>query len=83
MSRTALATGDKKSGSFESWVKVKFDRQILAIAKVVRANTLYSDDDKLRKAARNAGLVAVGVHELPIRPDPPQANLPLDDHSDD
>jgi hypothetical protein len=36
MTRNALAAGDKRAGSKESWAKVKFDRQIAAIARVTR-----------------------------------------------
>ena len=34
--RGALETGDKKDGSQETWAKVKFDRQIAALAKVAQ-----------------------------------------------
>ena len=32
--REAMLAGDKREGSSASWAKVKFDRQIVAIAKV-------------------------------------------------
>ena len=69
------------SGS-ETKNKVKYDRQIIATAKVNRATTIYSDDARLRKATKRAGLQAIGVHELPLKPDPPQGRLPLGDDGD-
>ncbi len=78
MTRSALNSGDKKDGIDAPWNKVKFDRQIVAIAKVHQAHTVYSDDRKLRNSARKVGLTAVGIHELPLKPDPPQHELDLD-----
>jgi predicted nucleic acid-binding protein len=41
--REAIGAGDKKEGA-PSWAKVKFDRQIVAIAKVEGATRIYSED---------------------------------------
>lgn len=46
--REAIRAGDKKEGS-PSWQKVKFDRQIVAIAKVEGATRIYSNDDDIRR----------------------------------
>ncbi|NVD96752.1 hypothetical protein [Massilia sp. BJB1822] len=51
-----------------SWRKIKFDHQIIAIAKVNRTNTIYSEDTGLCKLARALGLTALGVDELPDKP---------------
>ncbi len=49
----ARGEGDKRGGVAEaSWQKVKFDRQIVAIARVRRATTVCSDDMALAKHAR-------------------------------
>src|SRR5262245_61917353 len=45
MSREALAGGNKKANLKAPWQKVKYDRQIVAIAKVHGATEIYSDDD--------------------------------------
>lgn len=63
--RQAKAQGSKKRGSTASWSKIKFDEQIVAIAKVRGADVLYSDDEDLKKCAQRVGIKAVGVSELP------------------
>jgi hypothetical protein len=65
--------GHKKLGfPEETRVKVKFDRQIIAIAKVENAHTIYTDDTNLAKKAKTTGLQAVLPSELPL---PPQGEL--------
>ena len=66
MSRKAKEQGDKRSGSTEVWSKVKFDRQIIAIAKVNDAKIIYSDDRGLRNFAEQVGLKVISSHELEI-----------------
>ncbi len=56
MTRVAIAAGDKRSGVSAPWVKVKYDRQIVAIAKVAHADTIYTDDEGLRGFAEAQGL---------------------------
>ena len=68
MTREAIAGGDKRSGSDEPWQKVKFDRQIVAIARMLGANCLYADDKGLVKFARSVGLDVVSTWELPLPP---------------
>jgi hypothetical protein len=65
MNKTLLATGDKKGGIDAPWQKIKFDRQIAAIAKVVGAKVLYTNDGPLKTTAESVGLKVIGVHELP------------------
>jgi hypothetical protein len=66
MTKHAIDNGDKKAGSKESWIKVKYDRQIAAIAKVNGTTTIYTDDGGLSKFARANGLRAIGLGELNI-----------------
>ncbi len=73
--RDAVAAGDKKGGSSESWVKIKFDRQIIAVAKVNGADTIYSDDKNLSNFAKLAGLDVVRVWEMELPPQSDQIEL--------
>lgn len=68
MGRKAKKQGDKRSGSTEVWSKVKFDRQIIAIAKVGNTEVIYSDDKNLRNFAEQAGLNVISSHELELPP---------------
>ncbi|WKL57063.1 PIN domain-containing protein [Asticcacaulis sp. ZE23SCel15] len=73
--RAAIASGDKKGGSDESWTKIKFDRQIVAIAKVNGADTIYSDDKNLANFAKLADLNVVRVWEMELPPQSDQIEL--------
>jgi predicted nucleic acid-binding protein len=59
--------------------KIKFDRQILAIAKVHQAHTMYTDDGRLRDVAVANGLRVVMTWDLDVPPEPPQASLGLEE----
>lgn len=67
----------KKLGAKDTKAKVKFDRQILAIAKVAGAHTLYTDDKRLIATATANGLKTVRMQDLPLPPEPPQGELEL------
>ena len=73
---TAIASGDKRSGVKESWNKVKFDNQIVAIAKANNVTTIYCNDEGLAKFAEQQGLSVVRCWQLPP-PQPKQQALPL------
>jgi hypothetical protein len=47
---------------------VKFDRQIVAIAKVYKAHTIYSDDEDVKALAENAAMKVIPSWELPLPP---------------
>ena len=55
--------------------KVKFDRQVLAIAKVGGADTLYTDDVSLKSFAERNGFRVILASDLLLPPDPPQGQL--------
>lgn len=57
------------------WAKVKFDHQIVAIARVEEAETIYSDDGDIGTLAKRAGLNVVRSSELPLDPDDKQLHL--------
>lgn len=80
--RDARQRGDKREGTGATWAKVKFDRQIVAIAKVEGAATIYSDDTDIRKLGESSDLTVIGLAELPLPPVDPQQPLGLDDPED-
>ena len=75
MSRDAFDGGNKRGKSTATWAKVKYDRQIVAIAKVQAATTIYSDDGDIRTLAARAKINVVTLAELPL---PPEAQLDLE-----
>lgn len=68
MSRAAMATGKKKGDSNATWAKVKYDRQIVAIAKVNSATTIYSDDKDIASLGKQANIGVIGLAALPLPP---------------
>ena len=75
MQIAAKRKGDKKGGSESSWSKIKFDRQIVAIAKVNGADTIYSTDRDVERFGRSARVKVLNVYDLPS-PMPEQLPLP-------
>lgn len=61
------------------WAKVKFDHQIVAVAKVEDVETIYSDDGDIYTMAKRAGLNVVRSSELPLDPDDKQLHLRLEE----
>lgn len=59
--------------------KLKFDRQIVAMAKVHRVTAIYTGDVHLSKVAKRNGIHAMMTWELPEPPPKPQGNLDLDE----
>lgn len=59
----------------ETKAKVKFDRQIIAIALVRGAKTVYTGDEGLASRAKRSGLKVVMTWEIPLPP--VDAQLPL------
>jgi len=55
--------------------KIKFDRQIVAIAKAEGASVVYADDDDVHRYAKQTGLKAYRTSELEIPPEDPQGSL--------
>lgn len=71
MTRKAIDAGDKRGGVDATWNKIKYDRQIVAIAKVEGAAALYSDDPGVRAFGNGVGLTVIGSWELPLPPEDP------------
>lgn len=78
MTRDALDKGDKRGGLLAPWAKVKYDRQIVAIAKVVQARAIYSDDEDVEKIGRAAGIHVISIASLPLPPEDAQGSLQLE-----
>jgi predicted nucleic acid-binding protein len=66
MTRRALDAGDKSSDGEGTWAKIKYDRQIIATARVAGATLLYSDDGNVQKFGLKQGLTVLGLAECPI-----------------
>lgn len=73
--RAAIDKGDKRDGVQAPWAKIKFDRQIISIAKVEGATSIYSDDEDIKKLAPKSGIKVIGISELPLPPEEEQKNL--------
>lgn len=75
---SAAYSGNKKGVQADaSWQKVKFDHQIVAIAKANSATMIYSEDHGLRKFAASQGLAAQCTNDLPENPESKQQTLDL------
>lgn len=63
--REAKSAGDKRGGSTDPWQKVKFDRQIVAIARVEGSDAIFSDDQGLVTLASRLGMRTISTWDLP------------------
>jgi len=70
----AIAAGDKREGSRADWTKIKYDRQIVAIALVAGASRIISDDRDVQVIGARWGVQVLSVEDLPI---PPELTPPL------
>jgi hypothetical protein len=77
MTRKALDSGRKRGQSAATWAKVKYDRQIVAIAKVCGAATIYSDDGDVQVLAKTVKIEVVRLADLPLPPEKAQMDLEL------
>jgi hypothetical protein len=67
----AIAAGDKREGAPADtpWTKVKFDRQIIAIALVNGASEIISDDPHVKAIGERWGIKVTSVEDLPLPSD--------------
>lgn len=70
-----LGKRERPKRGAETYAKLKFDRQIVAIAKVVGGTQIYSDDHGLKKVAERAGIDVVRLQDLPLPPEELQGNF--------
>jgi hypothetical protein len=82
LDRVALASKDKRQGSKEVWQKIKVDRQILAIARVNRADLLITEDDVLLKLATACRMANTKIYNLDLPDSARQHTLELDPPED-
>jgi predicted nucleic acid-binding protein len=75
MSRQTSKKKVKTSDPASTWAKLKYDCQIVAIAKVHGAKAIYTDDSGLKALGRTHGLEAIGVAELQLPADKQQHDL--------
>jgi predicted nucleic acid-binding protein len=79
LTREAINQGGKHGATPDAtWAKVKFDRQIVAIARAVGATRIYTSDDQLAKHARAIGIAALKPDELPEPPVSAQIEMQLE-----
>lgn len=78
MTNDAKKSGNKRGDQEGTWAKIKFDRQIIAIAKVVGANTIYSDDNEIHKLGKKYDMTIVRACDLPIPKEDKQISLDFD-----
>jgi predicted nucleic acid-binding protein len=57
--------------------KAKFDWQIVAIAKVVNARTIYSEDGDISRIGQRLGLAVIKTDDLPLPDSARQTELEL------
>ena len=76
--RDALAAGNLRAGMDTTRAKLKFDRQIIAIARTRCQNVIYSDDGDVARLGRALGLEIIPIHTLPLPPEDPQKELGFD-----
>lgn len=67
----------KKLTEYQTWAKVKFDRQIVAIAKIHSVTMIYTDDVSLAKCAKANNLDVTHTWNLPLPPVKAQQELDL------
>ena len=77
MTRDSLRRGRKKGDSAATWAKLKFDQQIVAIARVHQARVIYSDDGDIRAIAKRVGIDVIGVADLQLPPESAQMGFEL------
>lgn len=80
LGRADLAQPRAKRDAAATYAKLKYDRQIVAIAKVSKATTIYSDDVDLCAVARRVGIKTIGLAELPVPAASQQLPLLLPPH---
>ena len=80
MTREALNAGRMHIGTNATRATLKFDRQIIAIARAEGHTTIYSDDSDIAKLAAPLGLEVIPMHQLSLPPEEAQGSLDLEEN---
>ena len=75
------SAGDKRGGAAGTWAKIKFDHQIVAIAKVNGVRQIYTEDGAVQRLAKRAGIPALGAADVQLPDSEKQVPL-FDDNGD-
>ena len=81
-SRAAIEAADliaaikSQKEKWETWAKVKFDIQIVSIAKAEAATVIYSDDKDVENYAKRFKIRVIRICDLPLPP-PPEDTPPV------
>ena len=78
MTAKALEAGDKRAGSTASMAKIKFDRQIVAIARANGAAAIYTNDANLTRFASKQHIDTVALWDLTLPPEDRQLDFLAD-----
>lgn len=84
-SRAAIEAADliaaikTQKEKWETWAKVKFDIQIVSIAKAEAATVIYSDDKDIENYAKRFKIRVIRICDLPLPP-PPEEALPIQEN---
>ena len=73
---------ERRETTKDTYAKLKYDRQIVAIARTEGATVFYTDDDRQANLARRLGMDAKGLADCPIPTSAAQTSLllePIDD----
>jgi PIN domain len=71
-----IAKIKSNSEPWATWAKVKFDIQIVAIAKAESATAIYADDKDIENYAKRLKIPVVRICDLPLPP--PQTETPIE-----
>lgn len=81
MARIRKAHGKPPRRDDETVAKIKYDRQIVAIAKVEGATSIYSDDRGIYTLGAMHGIDVIRIEDLPLPPVPPQFEISFSEGS--
>ncbi len=82
MAGNAVKGHDLKSATAATHAKMKYDRQIVAVACVEGAKVFYTDDGNQRTIATRAGLAVKGLEDCLVPTVSAQTSLPLNSPGD-